>query len=84
MVSLNTHAEVPVPDLDAAILTACCYQLPVAAVGAARGHHLFPLKGAWLEHRFVLLLRLHIPRAHSAVNKEKKILVQPDNGGGNK
>lgn len=54
--SSNTHAEVSVPDLDGAILTACCYQLPVAAVGAACGHHLLPLKGAWLEHRFVLLL----------------------------
>lgn len=71
LVSLNTHAEVSVPDLDGAILTACCYQLPVATVGAACGHHLLPLKGAWLEHRFVLLLWLHVPRAYSAVNREK-------------
>lgn len=56
LVTLNTHAEVSVPDLDGAILTACCYQLPVAAVAAAGGHHLLPLKGPWLEHRFVLLL----------------------------
>lgn len=71
LVSLNTHAEVSVPDLDGAILTACCYQLPVAAVGAACGHHLLPLKGAWLEHRFVLLLWLHVPRAYSAMEREK-------------
>lgn len=41
--SVNSHAEVPVPDLDGAVLAARCYQLPVAAVGAARGHHLLPL-----------------------------------------
>lgn len=56
LVRPNTHAEVSVPDLDGAILTACGYQLPVAAVGAACGHYLLPLEGAWLEHRFVLLL----------------------------
>lgn len=71
LVRSNTHAEVSVPDLDGAILTACSYQLPVAAVGAACGHYLLPLEGAWLEHRFVLLLWLHVPRAHRAVNREK-------------
>lgn len=55
-VSVNSHAEVSVPDLDGAVLAARCYQLPVAAVGAARGHHLLPLKGARFEHGFVLLL----------------------------
>lgn len=65
-----TYAEVSVPDLDGAVLTACCYQLPVAAVGAARGHHLLPLKGPRFEHGFVLLLRLHVPRAHGAAGRE--------------
>lgn len=69
--SWNSHAEVSVPDLDGAVLAAGCYQLPVAAVGAARGHHLLPLKGARFEHGLVLLLRLHVPRAHGSVNKEK-------------
>lgn len=54
--SWKSHAEVSVPDLDGAVLAAGCYQLPVAAVGAARGHHLLPLKGARFEHGFVLLL----------------------------
>lgn len=71
LVRPNTHIEVSVPDLDGAILTACGYQLPVAAVGAACGHYLLPLEGAWLEHRFVLLLWLHVPRAYRAVNREK-------------
>lgn len=68
----NTHAEVSVPDLDGAVLTTGCYQLPVTAVGATCGHHLLPLEGARLEHGFVLLLWLHVPCAYSAVNRQKR------------
>lgn len=52
----KTHTEVSVPDLDGAILAACCDELSVAAVGAACGDDFLTLEGARLEHRLVLLL----------------------------
>lgn len=54
-------------------MAACCYELPIAAVGAAYGDDLLPLKGARLEHGLVLLLRVQVPGAHSAEKKENTI-----------
>jgi len=44
----KTHAKVSVPDLDGAILAACCNELSITAVGAAYGDDLLPLVG--LQH----------------------------------
>lgn len=55
-VCVKTHTQVSVPDLDRAILAAGCDELPIPAVGAARGDDLLPLHGARFEHRLVLLL----------------------------
>lgn len=68
---LRTHAQVSVPDLDSAILAPCCDELPVPAVGAACGDDLLPFRGARLEHRLVLFLRVHVPCAHGAVNDQE-------------
>ena len=76
-VCLETHAEVSVPDLDGAILAACCYELPITTVGAACRDDLLPLEGAWFEHRLVLLLWVQIPCAYSAVNRENVIYHHP-------
>lgn len=65
----ETHAEVSVPDLDGAILAACCNELPITAVGAACGDDLLTLKGAGFKNRLVLLLRVQVPCAHSAVER---------------
>ena len=70
-VCFQTHAEVSVPDLDAAILAAGCYQLPITAVGATCGCDLLSLEGARFEHALVLLLRVHVPCAHSAVDRQR-------------
>ena len=67
---IRTHAEVAVPDLDAAVLAAGGDELAIAAVGAAGGRDLLPLKGAGLEHRLVLLVVVHVPRAHRAAERE--------------
>lgn len=68
---MKTHTEVSVPDLDGAILAACCNELPITTVGAACGDDPLPLAGARFEHRLVLLLRVQVPCAHSAVNRQK-------------
>lgn len=70
-VCVKTHAEVSVPDLDGAILAACCNELPIAAVGAACGDDLLSLEGARFEHRLVLLLRVQVPCAYSAVDRQR-------------
>lgn len=67
----RTHTQVSVPDLDGAILAPCCDELPVSAVGAACRDDLLPLRRARFEHRLVLLLRVHVPRAHSSVNGQE-------------
>lgn len=74
-VCLKTYTEVSVPDLDGAILAAGCNELPITAVGAARGDDLLPLQGAWFEHWLVLLLWFQVPCAHSAVNRQKKWFI---------
>lgn len=68
---LKTHTEVPVPDLDGAVLASGCYELSVSAVGATCGDDLLPLHGAWFEHGLVLLLGVQVPCAHSPVNRHK-------------
>ena len=73
----KTHAKVSVPDLDGAILAACCNELSITAVGAAYGDDLLPLVGARFEHRFVLLLRVHVPCAYRAVDKQNVIYPLP-------
>lgn len=76
-VCFKTHAEVSVPYLDGAILAAGCNELPITAVGAACGGDLLPLEGARFEHRLVLLLRVQVPCAYSAVKRQNVIYPHP-------
>ena len=69
---VSAHTEVAVPDLDAAVLAAGGDELAVAAVGTAGGRDLLPLEGAGLEHRLVLLVVVHVPRAHRAAERERE------------
>lgn len=73
-VCFMTHAEVSVPNLDGAILAACCNKFPIPAVGATCGSDLLALVGAGFKHRLVLFLWLQVPCAYSAVGRQENLI----------